>query len=162
MVSVPELNVRKEKEPVLSMSDKEIIITSLRRIERRIRANRLLSELNLGAALLLVIPVLLKLWDLVVPMRGVTVSILVGTWILLFAGFVTWRLSKKGTLEHAAGSADKEAGLHDGLKSAFWFINNPRQSEWVDAHIRRAARDVQRLRRDVLYPRQIPKTSYIA
>jgi hypothetical protein len=144
------------------MSDKEIIITSLRRIERRIRANRLLSELNLGAALLLVIPVLLKLWDLVVPMRGVTVSILVGTWVLLFVGFVTWRLTQKGTLEQAAGSADKEAGLHDGLKSAFWFINNPRQSAWVDAHIRRAARDVQHLRLDVLYPRRIPKTSYVA
>src|SRR5712691_6540672 len=107
MVGVPELNVRKEKEPIHSMSDKEIIIGSLRRVERRIRTNRLFNELTYGAALFLAIPVLLKIWDLFEPLRGVTVSIIVGIWVLLFTAFVAWRVIQKGTLNQAAASLDK-------------------------------------------------------
>src|SRR5256885_15926667 len=124
MVGVPDLNVRKEKEPVDSMSDKEIIIASLQRVERRIRANRLFNKLTLGAALFLSIPLLLKIWDLFVPLRGATISIIVGTWVLSFGAYVVWRVMQKGTLNQAAASIDKNADLHDELKTAFWFINN--------------------------------------
>src|SRR6185436_18406223 len=124
MVGVPDLNVRKEKEPVHSMSDKEIIIGSLKRVERRIRTNRLFNELTLGAILFLAIPLLLKIWDLAAPLRGVTVSIIVGTWVLLFAAFLVCRSIQKGTLHHAAASVDQRADLHDEIKTAFWFINN--------------------------------------
>src|SRR5207248_6230363 len=103
-----------------------------------------------------------KIWDLLEPMRGVTVSIIVGIWVLLFAAFVVWRLLQKETLEQAAVSVDKNAKLQDELKTAFWFIHNPRPSEWVHAQMQRAARDAQRLNLDTLYPRHIPKTSYIA
>jgi len=144
------------------MSDKEIIIASLRRVERRIRANRLFTELSFGALLFLALPLLLKLWDLVQPMRGVTVSIIAGIWVLLFAGYVAWRVIQKGTLEQAASSADQRAGLRDELKTAFWFINNPRPSDWVDAQIRRAARGAESMDVNVLYPRTLPRTSYIA
>src|SRR5262245_51815968 len=144
------------------MSDKEIIVTSLKRVERRIRINRLFGELNLGAILFLSIPVLLKIWDLIDPLRGVTVSITVGIWVLLFGSFVLWRVVQKGTLDQAANSVDKNAKLQDELKTAFWFINNPRPSAWVDALIHRAARDAKNLNLESLYPRRIPKTSYIA
>src|SRR5436189_5168544 len=107
MVGVPDLNVRKDKEPVDSMSDKEIIIASLQRVERRVRTNRLFNELTLGAVLFLAIPLLLKIWDLFEPLRGVTISIIVGIWVLLFAAFVVWLAIQKGRLNQAAGSADK-------------------------------------------------------
>jgi hypothetical protein len=162
MVGVPDLNVRKEKEPVPSMSDKQIIIASLRRVERRIRANRLFTELTLGATFFLTIPLLLKLWDLVEPLRGVTIGIIGGIWVLLFGAFAVWRITQKGTLQEAAASADTRANLSDELKTAFWFIHNPRPSEWVDAQIRRAARNARNLNLDRLYPRQIPRTFYIA
>src|SRR6478672_3731060 len=106
MVGVPVLNARKEEEPVLSMSDKEIIIASLRRVERRIRSNRVLTELTLGTAFFLAIPLLLKIWDLFEPMRGSTISIIGGMWVLLFAGFVVWRFIPKGNLQQAAVSVD--------------------------------------------------------
>jgi hypothetical protein len=144
------------------MSDKQIITTSLERIERRIRTNRLFTELSLGATLFLAIPLLLKIWDLFEPMRGVTISLIGGIWVLLFGAFVVWRVTQKGTLEHAAASVDERAGLHDELKTAFWFINNPRPSDWIDAQISRAARNAQSLNFDLLYPRHIPRTSYIA
>src|SRR5438552_3922257 len=162
MVGRPDLNVKKEKEPVQSMSDKEIIIGSLRRVERRIRTNRLFNELTLGAVLFLAIPLVLKIWDLFEPLRGVTISIIVGIWVLLFTAYVVWRALQKGTLNQAAASADKNADLHDELKTAFWFINNRRPSEWINAQIHRAARNAQALNLDIFYPRSIPKTSYIA
>src|SRR5262245_39366201 len=162
MVGVPDLNVREEKEPVLSMSDKEIIIASLRRVERRTRTNRLFTELNLGAILFLAIPLILKIWDLFEPLSGVTISTIGGLWLLLFAGFVIWRITQKGSLEQAASSVDGRGNLHDEIKTAFWFINNPRSSEWVDAQIRRAAHNAQNLNVDRLYPRGLPRTSYVA
>src|SRR5215831_5392152 len=162
MVGVPDLNVRKEKEPIHSMSDKEIIVTSLKRIERRIRINRLLNELTLGAILFFAIPLLLKVWDLFDPLSGGTISIIVGIWILLFVACITWRALQRGTLNQAAVSADAKADLHDELKTAFWFVNNPRPSEWVDAQMRRAARKAQSLKLDQLFPRRIPKTAYLA
>src|SRR6185436_13790132 len=72
------------------------------------------------------------------------------------------RIVQKATLEQAAASIDKRAELKDELRTAFWFINNPRPSEWVDAQVRRAASHAQNLNLDVLYPRQIPKSSFIS
>src|SRR5438477_7615309 len=162
MVGVPDLNVGKEKEPVQSMSDKEIIIASLRRVERRIRTNRLFNELTFSAALFLAVPLVLKIWDLFEPLRGAIISILVGIWVLLFGAYVVWRVMQRGTLNEAAASVDKNADLNDEIKTAFWFINNPRPSEWVEVQLQRAARNAQSLNLDVFYPRHIPKTSYIA
>jgi hypothetical protein len=144
------------------MSDKEIIIASLRRAERRIRTNRLFTELNLGVLAFLAIPLLLKIWDLVEPMRGVTISIIGGIWLLLIAAFLVWRIAQRGTLEQAAASIDTNANLHDELKTAFWFVNNPRPSDWVDALVRRAARSSQNLNLEALFPRHIPKATYLA
>src|SRR5215510_10753151 len=128
MVGVPDLNVRKEKEPLDSMSDREIIVASLQRVERRIRINRLLHELTFGGLFFLTIPLLLKIWDLFDPLRGVTVSIIVGTWVLLLSAFVVWRIAQRLTLNEAAASVDQKADLKDELKTAFWFIKNPRAS----------------------------------
>jgi hypothetical protein len=144
------------------MSDKEIIIASLRRAERRIRTNRLFTELNLGVLAFLAIPLLLKIWNLVEPMRGITISIIGGIWLLLIAAFLVWRIAQRGTLEQAAASIDTNANLHDELKTAFWFVNNPRPSDWVDALVRRAARSSQNLNLEALFPRHIPKATYLA
>jgi hypothetical protein len=144
------------------MSDQEIIVRSLQRVERRIRTNRLFNELTLGAIFFFSLPLLLKIWDLVDPLRGSTVSVLVGIWILLFGAYVLWRSVQKGTLGQAAASLDVKAELRDELKTALWFINNPRPSEWVDAQIRRAARTVESVSLDRVFPRHIPKASFIA
>src|SRR5437773_6889877 len=117
MVIVPKVNVRKE--PVHSMSDKEIIIKSLERVERRIRANRFFNELGLGATLFLAFPVALKIWDLFDPLRATTITIIAGTWVLLFAAYVVSRSLRKATLNQAAASIDKAAELKDELKTAF-------------------------------------------
>ena len=100
------------------MSDKEIIVAALARIERRIRVNRLLTELTFGAIFFFAIPLLLKLWDLFDPFRGVTISIIIGIWVLLFGAYITWRALQKGTLNQAAVSATERRSarrIEDGL-----------------------------------------------
>src|SRR5438128_4578267 len=144
------------------MSDKEIIIKSLERVERRIRTNRLLNELALGATYFLAFPLALKVWDLFDPLRGATIAFIAGIWILLFAAYVVWRSLYRATLRQAAAVIDRAAGLNDEIKTAFWFIHNPRPSEWVDVQIHRASISAKRMNLDTFFPRRIPKTSYVA
>src|ERR1700757_1655283 len=154
MVRIPKVNVRKE--PVHSMSDKEIIIKSLERVERRIRSNRLLNELALAATFFLAFLLALKLWDLVDPLCGITITVIPGIWVLLFAAYVVWQGLRRGTLSQAAASIDRIAGLHDEIKTAFWFLTNPRRSEWVDVQIHRAASRAQGINIDTFFPRPVP------
>jgi hypothetical protein len=144
------------------MSDKEIIIRTLERVERRIRANRLFKELGLGATFFLAFPLACKVWDLLDPFRASTITILAGTWILLFAAYVVWRSLRKFTEDQAAVSIDKAADLKDEIKTAVWFIHNPRPSEWVDAQIHRAAARTRTIDVDRFFPRHVPKTAFLA
>src|SRR5437870_4645419 len=124
MVGIPKVDDRKE--PVHSMSDKEIIIKALERIERRIRANRLFNELALGATFFLAFPLAWKIWDLFDPFRASTIALVAGTWVLLFAGYVVWCSLRTTTANRAAASIDKVADLKDEIKTAVWFIHNPK------------------------------------
>jgi hypothetical protein len=120
----------------------------------------LFKELTLGATLFLAFPVVLKLWDLLFPLRGRTIAIIAGLWGILFVGYIVSRIFRRETLGQAAASIDKVAGLRDEIKSAFWFINNPRPSEWVETQIHRAARNAQAVDLEKLYPRRIPSQAY--
>src|SRR5262245_28865561 len=104
------------------MSDKEIIIRSLHKIDRRIRGNRLLRELMLGLSIFLLVPVIFKVWDLFRPFRGVTVITVLGLWFIGVVVYFASKLSRRGSLAHAAAEIDKKAALHDELKSAYWFV----------------------------------------
>jgi hypothetical protein len=84
-----------------------------------------------------------------------------GLWAVATAVWIILRLRGKSPLAHVAGNIDKKAQLHDQLKTAFWFIQNPRTSDWVDAQIHRAAQAATKLRIDVLFPRRIPRASYL-
>src|SRR5437773_11041096 len=144
------------------MSEKDIVIKSLERVERRIWTNRLLNELALGATFFLAFPLALKVWDLFDPLRGATIGFIASIWILLFAAYVVWRSLYRATLRQAAAVIDKAAGLNDEIKTAFWFIHNPRPSEWVDVQIHRASISAKGMNLDTFFPRRLPKTSYIA
>jgi len=146
------------------MSDREIIIRSLQKIDRRIRGNRLLRELMFGLSILLLVPVVFKIWDLFQPFRGVTVIAVLGLWFIGVVVYFASRLSRKGSLAHAAAAIDKKASLHDELKSAYWFVMNPtavkRSTDWVELQVRRAAHQVIQLDVQRHYPTRIPSTSY--
>src|SRR5438132_14381651 len=107
------------------MSDKEFIIRSLEKVDRRIRTNRLLRELAFGLSVLLVIPVLFKVLDLFRPFRGLTVAGVLTVWLIGAAAYVVWRMSLRTPLSHAAAALDQKAVMHDEINSAYWFVTNP-------------------------------------
>jgi hypothetical protein len=148
------------------MTDKELIISSLQRVERRVRTNRLLRELALAMTVFMMVPVLFKIWDLFRPFRGLTVAIVLIMWLIGVAVFIGWKLSKKQTLADAASEIDKKASLRDELKSAYWFVSSnqttQKSADWVELQVRRAARKASELNIEQLYPRVIPRTSYLA
>jgi hypothetical protein len=150
---------------LLLMSDKEIIIRSLHKIDRRIRGNRLLREVMFGLSMFLLVPVIFKVWDLFRPFRGVTVITVLGLWFIGVVVYFASRLSRKGNLSHAAAAIDKKASLHDELKSAYWFLTHPtaikRSTDWVELQVRRAAQHVIQLDVERHYPTKIPSTSYV-
>src|ERR1051325_3126533 len=120
------------------MSDQEVIIQLLRTVAWRNRANRLFYELTVGVSVALAALILFKLWDLFSPFQAVTIGAVSGILAVLFVVFAVWRIRVKGTLEQAAALIDHKAGLRDEIKTAFWFLNNPRSSVWIDQQIQRA------------------------
>jgi len=144
------------------MSDREVILKLLRTVEWRIRANRLFHELALGFSVALAALIVFKIWDLFFPLRGLTVGIVAAVLVAAFAMFGVWRLRLRGTLEQAAALIDRKAGLRDEIRTAFWFLNNPQPSAWVELQIRRAAKSARNVNVQRAYPGMIPRTSYIA
>jgi len=144
------------------MSDKEIIIKSLKEVERRLRTNRLFRDLTGRFSLFMLFPLAFKIWDLFVAFRGTTVAIVLFVWFSLFVLYFLPRILQMGTLEETAAELDKKVGFCDELKTAYWFITHPRASDWIDLQIRRASNRVAQLRIDRLYPRVIPATTYLA
>ncbi len=144
------------------MSDREIIFQLLRSVEWRIRANRLFHELTVGLSVALATLILFKIWDLFSPLRGLTVGAFAAVLALLFVCFAIWRISRRETLEQAAAIIDRKAGLRDEIKTAFWFLNHPRSSAWVEQQIQRAAKSARNVDVQRAYPTVVPRTSYIA
>ncbi len=92
---------------------------------------------------------------------------ILGVWLAGLLGYLASRMSqRKGLMPQAAAEIDSKGSLQDEVKSAYWFVTSPqatqRSSEWVELQIRRAARHIGELNIDKLYPRVIPRTSWLA
>jgi len=144
------------------MSDKEHIIRLLESAERRIRQNKILNDAAAGLAIALVFPVVFKLVDLITPLRGITVAIFLGLWAAVTLIWIATRTRSRESLEKTAAKIDQAAGAHDQIKTAYWFIRNPKESPWIETQIQQAAQNADSIRVASLYPRRMPRASYIA
>src|SRR5437870_7596344 len=117
------------------MSDREIILKSLEKAERRLRTNRLLRDLTVTFSLFLLFPIALMIWDLFSPFRATTVTVILFVWLSSLALYSLWRTLQIGTLEETAVQLDKKVGLCDELKTAYWFITHPHSSAWIEVQI---------------------------
>jgi hypothetical protein len=144
------------------MSDTEIILQLLRRVEWRVRANRLLRDFMLAASTALALIIALRVWDLFSPLKSTTFALFGTACAVVLAGYFVWRLRERSSLDQAAASIDLKAGLNDEIKTAFWFIRNPRASVWVDTQLHRAARKAVKIDVRRAYPGTIPSTFYMA
>ena len=134
----------------------------LEKIERRLRFDRLFRELIVGFSLSMAVPLVVVFWHLFSPIQTTIFWLITLCWLLGFCSFTFWRLSQKGSLTQAATSVDLRAKLKDELKSARWFISKSTSSPWVEAHLDRAARTADKLEIAELYPRQMPRNSFVA
>ena len=96
------------------MSDKELIIKSLEKVNHRLRTNHLLRELGFGLSIFLMVPVLFKAWDLFSPFRGRTVAIVLVLWLIGMVAYIVWKLSGKTALSHTAAAIDE-----------YWLVGSP-------------------------------------
>ncbi|HET9219358.1 MAG TPA: hypothetical protein VFR18_20395 [Terriglobia bacterium] len=143
------------------MSDRELIIHFLEKAEKRARSNKRFNDIAITLAIAFVVPVVFKLLDLYFLFRGRTVVIFLGVWAITTLIWILMRWTGKSSLNHIAGSIDSKAHLNDQLKTAYWFIQNPRESRWVDAQIRYTANTTGKLRLDTLFPRRFPRASWL-
>ena len=145
------------------MSDKElVIIRLLETAERRTRRNRHLQQIAVILCISLLIPVTFKLLDFIFLFRGITVATVFTVWAAVTAGVILWRIRGKHSLSRIAANVDRKARLHDQMKTAYWFIKNPRDSEWVKLQIGKTAEQAGRLDVNALYPRRLPRASVLA
>src|SRR5688500_7245953 len=144
------------------MSDREVIIRLLERAEQRNRTNRHLRQIAAILCLSLLIPVGFKALDLIFHLRARTVFTVLALWAAGTLALIVWRARGRHPLSQVAANIDRKARLQDQLKTAYWFIGNPRSSEWVDVQIHRTAQRVQNLDVANLYPRRLPRSLSIA
>lgn len=144
------------------MSDRDAILALLRGVERRLRLGRLLYELTLGASIVLAWLTALKVWDLFSPLGRATLGAAYLATAAALIATVAWRALRRGTLEAAAASVDQRAGLHDEMRTAYWFIGNPRSSEWVERQLQRAATDARTLDVGRTFRTAFPRAAYVA
>jgi hypothetical protein len=143
------------------MSDRELIIHFLEKAEKRFRSNKRFNDIAVTLAIAFVFPVVFKFLDLFFLFRGRTVVTVLGLWAIATIVWIVVKLRGKRPLNQVAGSIDSKARLNDQLKTAYWFIQNPRESQWVDAQIRHTANAAGKLRLDTLFPRRFPRASYL-
>jgi len=126
------------------MSDREILLTALDGVERRLRLNRNLKHLAVTASAVLAAAIVaVVLGNFTSPRPGVLGLSLVGTLfvlaVIVLAGVAMPRILRRGTREEAAAQADLRGGLHDTLASALWFSNHADASPWIPLLMARAA-----------------------
>src|SRR5436190_24379826 len=102
------------------MSDRELIIGLLKKVDQRRRANRFLRNSAAVLSLSLLVPVSFKLVDLITPFRGRTVGIVLALWGAASIGFILWKLRGHESLADVAARVDRKAGFHDQIKTAYW------------------------------------------
>ena len=80
-------------------------------------------------------------------------------WVMVVIGLVIWLVTLVAYSVRLRGRKERLA-WNDELRTAVWFINNNRTSNWIEGQIQRAARNVRPLDVDGLYPGDIPRSLY--
>src|SRR5262245_4331360 len=106
------------------MSDREVIIALLKKVERRRRANRWLTSMAAGVSVSLLIPSAFQLLELSFPLRGRAVAWFLVAWAAGSSAYCIWRLRGRESLADIAAKLDHQAESHDQIKTAYWFIRN--------------------------------------
>jgi hypothetical protein len=140
------------------MSNREVIAQALERVRRRLELCRARHD---AAGVLGIVAVGLLLWRVLHIFAGVAPAVAAAVlaalllWVVALFFLARRRLAPRYTLGDAAASADARAGLKDELATAWWFLEYPVASPWVDAQLARAAESARRLDPVALLPLRV-------
>ena len=143
-------------------TERSTITAILKRIDLKVRFNRVLLHLSVASCLVLGALVLIELAPRLVPLNMPPGSVIVGAGSAAFLAFLLWSQLGGRQLGRAAGVADMRAGLNDELKSAYWFMRQDDSSPWIDLLVGRAAATARLLSLSRLVPVAIPKRFGVA
>ncbi len=146
------------------MKDREVILSVLRSIERRLWLRRALHEIAYGACVVLFSLIAFQFVGVAlssaVPAVGTGARTAVVAAMVILGVYVAWRALRHVTLAQAAGEADVRARLKDELKSAYWFFSTPEQSPFAQLQIARAAATARHLDPGAIVPSRPPRSLY--
>ena len=117
------------------MADPDTLTRWLRAAAARLRLRRALNQLGWLGTGMCVLVVLYASARLALP--PVVVAALVP--LLLLAGIAIglafcWHATRRPSLQDTAAAADREAGLHDEVRSAYWFAQADDRPAPVQPH----------------------------
>ena len=139
------------------MPDRDVILSAVRRAQRRLNLARLASNLAAAARLVFAAALLLELASVALPAARALVPWVVAAGLGGAAlGLGAWRLRQRAP-DRAAAALDRAARLGDELRTAHWFIGRDDSSPWLDVLVRRAAASVSRLDVRRLVPVRAPR-----
>jgi hypothetical protein len=144
--------------------ERQAIHSVLLQVERRLRLNRTLYAAALVAGLVLLA---LVAWRLLAWLGAAAPAAAALVILLAILGAIALLLLLAQTLfrvaedrAHAAGIADRRAGLRDELVSAYWFLTAGREAGsargWIELQLQRAARSAAALQPARLVPLRLP------
>ena len=146
------------------MKDREVILSVLRSIERRLWLHRALHEIAHGACVVLFSLIAFQFVGVAlssgVPAVGTGARTAIVTAMVMLGVYVAWRALRHVTLAQAAGEADVRARLKDELKSAYCFFSTPEQSPFAQLQIARAAATASHLDPGTIVPSRPPRSLY--
>ena len=96
------------------------------------------------------------------PIQPPSTAAISGVAAVGFIVAVLWTQLRARQLAFAAGVADRRADLKDELKSAYWFLHQDRDSEWIDMQVSRAAATARGLDAKRVVPTVWPFRFWIA
>jgi hypothetical protein len=145
------------------MADPDTLTRWLRAAAFRLRLRRALNQLGWLGTGMCVLVVLYASARLALP--PVVVAALVP--LLLLAGIAIglafcWHAARRPSLQDTAAAADREAGLHDEVRSAYWFAQADDRPAPVALLLRRAGRSLQSLDVRKLFPLWVPPSLWAA
>lgn len=143
-------------------SEHSVIRGVLESVDRQVRLNRILDHLSVAVCFVLATLVTVKILGMLVNIWAPSTLIVVATSTALFVAFLTWTQYGARQLGQAAVVADHAGGLHDELKSAYWFMRQDHRTVWTETQVQRAAQTARGLRPKRLVPTIVPQRFWIA
>jgi len=118
--------------------------------------------MSIAVCFVLATLVTVKLLGILVNIRAPSNLNVVAISTALFVAFLLWTQYGARHLGRAAVVADNAGGLHDELKSAYWFMRQEHRTAWTETQVQRAAQTARGLQPERLVPTIVPQRFWIA